>query len=241
MLHSNFTTTDNQLVVVAQRIQLAYILPAYYILTLTFFLLSFSSLAQSNNKINVPAMDASSKDAGYRKKLSKADAQRSLDATIVAGRKTHNSDHEGASSFSNGTKTNAPTIQNHQTNRDLKNNSGDPVHGVDVKLGNKNKLYGDPIPGLDDKPRKNHQANGDPVHGVDVKFGYKNQEYGDPVHGVDVKLGATQKTVNRANKSKVEHWGDPHENLNGYNIKKPVRKGVGKEGDQYEQHADRVN
>ena len=187
MLHSNFTTTDNQLVVVAQRIQLAYILPAYYILTLTFFLLSFSSLAQSNNKINVPAMDASSKDAGYRKKLSKADAQRSLDATIVAGRKTHNSDHEGASSFSNGTKTNAPTIQNHQTNRDLKNNSGDPVHGVDVKLG------------------------------------------------------ATQKTVNRANKSKVEHWGDPHENLNGYNIKKPVRKGVGKEGDQYEQHADRVN
>ncbi len=93
-------------------------------------------------------------------------------------------------------------------------NQGDPVHGVDVKLGFETKSKCDPILGVDIKLgiiARNSQ--GDPVHGVDVKLGAitaKNSNgssipgvdvksgtvtknlnaQGDPVHGVDVKLGA---------------------------------------------------
>lgn len=48
---------------------------------------------------------------------------------------------------------------------------GDPVHGVDVKLG------------------WSARAQGDPIHGVDIKLGYSARAQGDPIHGVDVKLG----------------------------------------------------
>ncbi len=53
---------------------------------------------------------------------------------------------------------------------------GDPVHGVDVKLGLTARAQGDPIHGVDIKLGMAARAQGDPVHGVDVKLGYKSKE-----------------------------------------------------------------
>ncbi|NOT50413.1 MAG: hypothetical protein HOP10_03945 [Chitinophagaceae bacterium] len=94
------------------------------------------------------------------------------------------------------------------------NAQGDPIHGVDIKLGFETKC--DPIHGVDIKLgaiAKN--ANGDPVHGVDIKLGSAikvTNANGDPVHGVDVKLGAVTKSVS-AN-------GDP---VHGVDVKLGVK------------------
>lgn len=208
MKQFNTPRPQHQLVVVANRIQGIKAFAAYNFVSFVFMLLSLVTNAQSNNDKKIPALDGASKDPAYIKRISKADAQRSLDATIVAERKISTNENRKISSASNEgmTNTKQPTIWDVPESRSsLKNNSGDPVHGVDVKLGNKNKSYGDPIPGLDDKPGKSNQANG------------------DPVHGVDVKLGATQKSNNgNSKKNKTEHWGDPHENLNGYKRKNKI-------------------
>lgn len=49
---------------------------------------------------------------------------------------------------------------------------GDPIHGVDIKLG------------------ITAAGAGDPIHGIDVKLGVSAARQGDPIHGVDVKMGA---------------------------------------------------
>lgn len=60
------------------------------------------------------------------------------------------------------------TLDKGATGGEVSATAGDPIHGVDVKLG--------------------VSRAGDPIHGVDVKLGASRA--GDPIHGVDVKLGA---------------------------------------------------
>ncbi len=60
---------------------------------------------------------------------------------------------------------------NIRTKRGFHTGRGDPIHGVDIKLG------------------YSARAQGDPIHGVDIKLGYSARAQGDPVHGVDIKLG----------------------------------------------------
>jgi hypothetical protein len=99
------------------------------------------------------------------------------------------------------------------------NANGDPVHGIDIKLGFDSKCdpvhgaairlgviaknaNGDPVHGIDIKPGsmiKVTNANGDPVHGVDIKLGAITKSVsanGDPVHGIDIKLGVKSASAN---------------------------------------------
>jgi hypothetical protein len=76
--------------------------------------------------------------------------------------------------------------------------SGDPIYGVDIKLGFETKNQCDPIHGVDIKLGAiARNAQGDPIHGVDIKLGATaTNAQGDPIHGVDVKLGAVSKNLN---------------------------------------------
>lgn len=96
-------------------------------------------------------------------------------------------------------------------------NQGDPIYGVDVKLGFESKC--DPIHGVDIKLGAiARNAQGDPVHGVDIKVGVKAlNAQGDLVHGVDIKVGAVAKNLNAQ--------GDP---VHGVDVKLgAVAKGQG--------------
>ena len=88
--------------------------------------------------------------------------------------------------------------------------NGDPVHGVDVKLG-----------------VKAASAQGDPVHGVDVKLGVKSKTQEDPTAAVNINGLPPGQPVIIDGGIKVKEDNAPVVNLNGLPPGQPVIIGGG--------------